>query len=270
MLRQLGKDYNSSLKEFLTELYDANEYVRDTKQGKFEIQRPAVSIIAASTIDWLLQNSKTDDFRSGFFSRFLFWPARAKNGWKGLGDNADTGMRSTLEYMLGEMKDLHGEARFSRPLIEKYNAWLREFEEEVNAQKLPSELQGFYTRLATYVLKFAVLHQIGQSLTLEITEQSLDYAIRTAEYLKGHLIALVEDEITVTGESRELKTIRQLIERESGIDRNTLLRRCKMTSDHLTKLTATLIESDQIRVEVAKGGGRPKQTYFAVREGEER
>jgi hypothetical protein len=262
LLKMLGKDYNASLKEFLTEIYDGSDYSRDTRGGgKVTITRPAVSILSATTVDWLVGNARESDFRSGFFARFLFWVAREKPKWKGLGEQEEHELVSTLKYMLAEMAEITGQVRLSKDRIAQYNDWLRGFESEVNDQRLPGELQGFYTRLGMYVLKFAVLYEVGTTMDLDISEQSMDYAIRLAEYLKSHLIALFEDEMNTSRDAKELRNVRDLIAREPEISRDTLLRRSKLTARHLDELLTTLIQSEEIVVIRIDTGGRPKLTY---------
>jgi hypothetical protein len=262
LLKMLGKDYNASLKEFLTEIYDGSDYSRDTRGGgKVTIVRPAVSILSATTVDWLVGNAKESDFRSGFFARFLFWVAHEKPTWKGLGEQYEHELVSTLKYMAAEIGTVTGQANLSKDRIAQYNEWLRGFEAEVNTQRLPCELQGFYTRLGMYVLKFSVLYEIGTTMTLDVTEQSMDYAIRLAEYLKSHLIALFEDEMNTSREAKDLRNIRELVTREPEISRDTLLRRSRLTARHLDELLMTLIQSGEIVAARTDTGGRPKQIY---------
>jgi 5S rRNA maturation endonuclease (ribonuclease M5) len=264
MLKSFGREYNFGLKELMTEFYDGYDYARETQAGgKKEVHDPAPSILAASTIDWLIGNAKTDDFKSGFFARFLFWAATEKNGWKGLDLNQEEhALVHTLESMLRDMQETEGQAVFGPKLIERYNEWLQAFESEVNDQKLPWELQGFYTRLGTYVLKFAVLYEIGTTYGLEVSLQSLNYAIQLADYLKSHVVRLFQDEVNATKEGREIRRVRQIIERAPGITRSELLKQSDLTARHLDEVLTTLVDSEQIQRTAERTGGRPKLTFF--------
>ena len=44
-----------------------------------KIERPVVSILAGSTLEWLQRQMGEDDVRGGFFPRFLFVPESAKD-----------------------------------------------------------------------------------------------------------------------------------------------------------------------------------------------
>lgn len=263
ILKSMGQDYNSGLKEMLTEIYDAPFYERQTRQGTAKIERPAVSILTASTIDWVIDRITAGDLNSGFLARFLYWPATQKNGWKGFNCRVRPENLEYLQLFLTNLRDLRGEAIFDNTVKEMYDAWLRCHEDEVNAQRLPPELQGFYTRIATYVLKFAVLYEVAMTQDLEITPEAMSYGIKLAEYLKSHLVKLMEDEIVTTRDGKDLKMIRQIIEREPGIDKSTILRKSKLVARRLNELLETLVQSNTVRVETIATDRRPRQTFYA-------
>jgi hypothetical protein len=263
MLKAMNNDYNSGLKEMLTELYDAPFYDRKTKSaGTIRIDKPAVSILAASTIDWVVDRITAGDLNSGFLARFLYWPAKEKNGWRGFDTYTAPEHTEYLQLFLENLRGVSGEAVFSKDVRHAYDIWLQGHEQEVNDQKLPASLQGFYTRIATYVLKFAVLYELAMTQDLGVGEEALGYAIALAEYLKSHLVRLMEDEIVTTKEGRELKLVKEIITREPGIDRSGVLRASKMMATKLTGLLATLVESGEVRVAVEKTSTKQKLRYY--------
>lgn len=264
MLKSMGMDYNGGLKELLTEIYDAPYYERQTKQGGIcRIEKPAISILAASTIDWVVDRITAGDLNSGFLCRFLYWPAKQKNGWKGFNSYTDPENAEYIRMYLQHVRDTAGEVTFPPAVKNQYDKWLRKHEEEVNEQKLPAELQGFYTRISTYVLKLAVLYEMAMTQNMTVCEEAMDYAIKLAEYLKSHLVRLMQDEIVTTRDGKELKIVREIIVREPGIDRATLLRKTHMTSRHLTELLDTLLQSQEVRAESQESGTRPRMVYYA-------
>lgn len=73
-LLQLNRGYSADAKQFLTNLYDVPptyEISRTTKENTL-LERPYLSILGASTIDWIKDNSNETDLRSGFLARFIF------------------------------------------------------------------------------------------------------------------------------------------------------------------------------------------------------
>lgn len=264
LLTMLGRDYNLGLKQMLTELYDAPFYRRETKGGRQDIDRPALSIMAASTIDWIVDRISDGDLRSGWLCRFLFWPATAKAEWKGLAVHRDAALADSLVAFLGDIALLHGEATFDDALRGRYNEWLRGHEEAVNDNKLPHEVLGFFTRLATYVLKFAVIYQASIDLSTEITAEALEYGIRTAERLKAEIVDLVRNELQTGRDARELKGLERIIRRCPGIERRELLQRCHMRTRLFRELIETLKQSGVVIERAQKVGSGVRLTYYAA------
>jgi hypothetical protein len=261
LLSNIGKDYNSGLKEFLTEIYDASFYSRQTKGGSQKIEKPAVSILAGSTIDWVVDRITSGDLRSGWLCRFLYWPATQKNGWKGMNIKHDMEMKEQLQRFLAELSYANGEVEMSPQITEAYNEWLRGHESEVNDQKLPADLQGFYTRIATYVLKFAILYQLSINLTTIITTEALGYAIRLAEYLKVNLIGLIQDDMVTTRDGKELNQLLSIIRTNPGIDRSTLLRKSHLTARKMDDLINTLVQREDVNIEANTCNKNGKNMY---------
>src|SRR5215510_12887341 len=68
-------DYMAGMVERLTELYDCPPtYTRQLREKTFTIEQPVLSILAASTLEWLQRQMGTDDVMAGFFPRFIFVP----------------------------------------------------------------------------------------------------------------------------------------------------------------------------------------------------
>ena len=263
LLQNIGREYNSGLKEFLTEIYDTGDYTRDTRSsGSVKIEGCALSIIAGSTIDWIIDRINGGDLRSGFLARFLFWPATRKNGWRGFGDTANVTINASMLSFVDCLAEMKGEATFDAEVIVLYNAWLREHENEVNTHALPVELQGFYTRIGTYVLKLAVLYQLSLSLSLEVTMEAMSYAIKLAEYLKSHLIRLIEDELVFTRDGKEIKRIKEIIQSAGTIERAELVRKAKMQSRRLDGLLMTLQQGEELVTEKIRKEGSHKSSLF--------
>lgn len=262
LLARLGRDYNAGLKEFLTAIFDGNPYKRATKRETIEIDDPALSILAASTIDWICDRITDGDMRGGFLARYLFWPSVNKNGWKGISDAADMRMLDHLQDCLGKFAEVSGQIQLSPSYIEEYNTWVYGHEQEVNEKRLPPEIMGFYTRLSTYVLKLSMLYQLAIDGQTHMSLAALQYAINLAEHLKSHLVRLVSEEMTTTKDAKDLKRVREVIERNPGITKTCLLRNCHLTSQHLDPLLTTLLESNQVIVQRIETGKKPKDTFY--------
>ena len=79
LLAASAKEYNGGMKEMLTALYDPRETFTRSRSGKdgvilTTVVRPSLSMLAGSTIDWLIHHLKEVDFNSGFMPRMLLFP----------------------------------------------------------------------------------------------------------------------------------------------------------------------------------------------------
>ena len=74
ILKAFGLEYMGGTKELLTHLYDSPSVHKRTLAGgePILIRDAFVSVLAASTVEWLLDTVKEDDFRAGFYPRFIF------------------------------------------------------------------------------------------------------------------------------------------------------------------------------------------------------
>ena len=74
LLKQLNRGYSGDSKEFLTAVYDvpySYEIARITR-GSILLERPYLSMLAATTREWLLDNMHESDLRSGFYARWIY------------------------------------------------------------------------------------------------------------------------------------------------------------------------------------------------------
>src|SRR3989339_899726 len=109
LLDLVRKDYNSGLKSLLTELYDVPDFlVRKTMGGVMTVERPCVSIMAATTMEWFLNSCKEDDFGSGFLPRFLFIPVRSKSRDLPIPPPADQAKKQKLVDELLQIQKIKG------------------------------------------------------------------------------------------------------------------------------------------------------------------
>lgn len=76
LLAMMGRDFNAEFKSTLTHWYDAPYMSKYATMGmggdEIVVRRPSVSILAGSTMEWLLEAAKTKDIAGGFYPRWLF------------------------------------------------------------------------------------------------------------------------------------------------------------------------------------------------------
>lgn len=250
-LATIGRDYMAGTKEMLTELYDGPErYTRSLKSQTWNIERPAISLLAATTLDWLESRITDGDLRGGFLGRFLFITATTKSSPKGLTGAMEPAARMRLRDGLIELtKITPGPARLVPEAKERYEGWMQGWEDEVTGSHHSTDLTGFAVRLQTYALKVAMLHQAsacldGRGTVEEITLPSMEAAIAYCRLLWRNVSALVDEEIAIGREAKELRRLRGMV--GQGIARSELLRLSKMKARDFDQLLDTLVQSGEV------------------------
>jgi len=120
LLDMLNRDYNAGLRQMLTELYDSPDkwVIERRKEKKRCIENAAISLLGATTLDWLEERVKARDLRGGFLARFLFLPA-IERGPRVIGNpHVNIAIRESLKDHLWHVAELEGTADYSRPQIE--------------------------------------------------------------------------------------------------------------------------------------------------------
>ena len=269
-LSALGRDYLSGLKEVLTELYGNKPYLRETMKGSSRIDSHSVSILAGSTIEWLRGRAQAGDLEAGFLPRFLFWRGEEKLPRKGWTNHQFSAMQEELVESLKVFTTVE-----PLPVLpddgvrEAFDAWNAKHEDEVDGQQLPGCLRGFYTRLATYVLKFAVIYEqaMPQGLSFTMHRESLDYAIRLVEHLKRSLVDLVEEYLVQGRDAQDIDKVTQALKELGGeADKSSLLRRTRMLVMHFDRVMQTLLQSGEVtqaQGQTTSSGGRPPILYIS-------
>lgn len=260
MLSRMNLNYMMGTKEFLTTIYDGNSYERQLKSGTIKIENPAPSFLSASTIEWIMEKISDGDIRSGFLARYTYWCATTKNGWKGIGKSNTTWnwqKHNELANALKTFSVYHGEAVLSDPIREQYDEWLHAHETGVNEQGYGDGVQGFFTRLGAYCLKFAMLYNLALGGETTISAEAMDYAIRLTTYLRSRVESLITNDLAVTPEARELKRVLTIIKEHPGCTKTEALRLCKIKVNHFNELLETLDQAGLIVAERFEGKTKP-------------
>jgi hypothetical protein len=261
LIEHMRKEYMRGTMEALTAIYDCPDtYEMKTKgNGLRKIDKPAINILGASTIDWLQASVK--DLKGGFIPRFLFWPATQKGEWKGMTPPPNQILQKSMVDFLRDVSRQDAQIEFPADVRGRFNEWTRAHEEGFNADRLPAVLLGFYTRMTTYVAKMGVLYYISNHRKPGIDIDSLESAIRVIDYLKSHLTKLVCEDFVYTKEGALLKEIKGIIKQAGKIEHQLLLKNSRMLKVDLDRVIMTLLDSEEIRVTHEKTAGRPRKVY---------
>jgi hypothetical protein len=245
-LASFERSYMQGVKEFLADLFDCRPlYRRELKGRQFEIKNPSISILAASTPEWLRSRLKEDDIRGGFFPRFIYIPASQKERSIAIPPEKDIRLENNIATQLNRLRKLEGPADLS--LIKPfYEEWYGIHEAELTGQEDGDLLSGFWTRLSIYLLKFALIYHVAEAGDLRIGESALNKALLLTTWLKKGIKDTLGKDLVFGKDQRDKAKVLRIIEREPGVPHSVALKRSKMLSRYFQPVIDTLIAEGSV------------------------
>jgi hypothetical protein len=214
-LKEIDKTFNQGAKETLTEIYDSGIIVKSNKtilaenNGEpIEVDNTALSILSASTKDWLEEYVKLSDVSAGFIARFIFVPADRKTRFYAWPQNPNDEIVDLIKQDLAAISEkADGEITTSvaKPL---YKVWYKHLFDRVHTEETVSKTIGFDQRLSIYALKFAMIIHAANSSNNALSIDSMVRGIALAEYFRAKIRMLFQ----TTFLSRFDKNKRQIAE----------------------------------------------------------
>lgn len=221
LLRKLNKDVEN--KASLTSLYDKDYYGKDLVGAhgngiSVNINKPFLSILAATNPDWLHDEIKTADYTSGFFNRFIILDiniyAKLKAFKETKQQNFEKFQKCSLDIVkyLDKVHSVENPLALDTALIETiYSDWfdekLRQYEDSED------HIRSFLLRQLSGALKYALIIQVydyfylGKDIntlkTLEV--KYMEIGIYLAELFMKHIEAHIEKMNLDDGEFEALK-----------------------------------------------------------------
>lgn len=269
MLGMLKRDYMAGARELITDFFDSPEsYQRTTgKDGVTTIKRPALSFLAATTLDWLQERMSTRDMRGGLFARFLFVVGREKNGSIYEPPPRDMHVENDLVYHLRELVDLGKERPREVDLdivMPMFRSWQQAYEDDINRRQPSSDLMGVFNRTTVYVLKIATIAHYAHTIESDtICPGDFDFATQMVEASQREVERVWDEDMTRDKDDAAMRRVLDLVSRagEVGIERSALLRASRHKARQLTEYIDTLVESRQVDVETRPNAGRTETRY---------
>ncbi|MCX6152222.1 MAG: DUF3987 domain-containing protein [Ignavibacteriales bacterium] len=254
-LSQFNKSYNADGKQFFTNLFDVPEWYevsRVTKENTI-LERPYLSILAASTIDWVQEFSSETDLRSGFFARFLYVIRnipdkeyipllKLKELTKRSENYIDT--RGIFDFLvnISEEKPLE----ISKDAAEIFILYdIQSYKELLNSDN-ENEV-SFKARLLIHTLKFAGLIALSDK-SFTISKDNVQDAINLSECLfKPNIEKLLNSELKQDEFTRKQDHVIRIIKNRSGqLSRSDLLNNAGYKAKELDEIISNLIQKEKI------------------------
>lgn len=248
-----GKDYNSGLKEALTELYDGpSTFKRSLQSGDVTVSSPAITILGASTLDWLESKVSTNDLGSGFIPRFVFVTAAEKASLKGMTGAMDAGARERLVSGLRRIADRGPSAAvFDQEAKEQLDTWMYGWEAEASQVAHSVDVSSFANRLQTAAVKLSILYSLSTEAdvvgvnVVRVGPEAVTRAITYARLLYRNVTSLVDEQIA-TSRTHQVQRQIQRIARGKGTSWSTLLRLMHMNARELRPYVETMVETGEL------------------------
>jgi hypothetical protein len=130
------------------------------------------------------------------------------------------------------------------------------WEAEVMGTSHRTDLSGFAVRLQTYALKLAALYRISACAydddppDHEVDEQSVRQAIAYCRVLWQNVAGLIDEDVAVTKESKELRRLKGII--GHGTTRSDALKLSKLRAKDFDQYVDTLVQSGEVTNEKRK------------------
>lgn len=255
VLEQFNRSYMAGTKEMLTDLFDCPPlHKRKLKSGEVKITSPCISILSASTIEWLQSKIKENDVMSGFLARFLYVVADSPSKILPFPPPSDEGRAQELVQKLKSMAAIKGNMPLSQAALDMYEDWYREQRAPVEAEPGNDRIAPFMSRLESYVLKFAMIYQLAEDGRLEVHEQNMQLALHLTRLLQLNVRCLFDDGLVFGREAQDAQKVLRITKRAKVITRSDLVKAFRDGAKRLDDALKTLTESEEI--ESFKDGSR--------------
>lgn len=246
-LRNFEANYMRGTKEMLTEMFDCpSEYKRVIKSQEIVIKDPCISIMSASTVEWLNGAIKEHDVKGGFLPRFIFIPADKPSKLLPIPPVPDPVQRAEVVRLLEGIAQREGVFQLSQDAADIYDSWYRDNDRQM-AKDIDSEsLAPFYSRLSMCLLKFAMLYELSAVGSFTVSVESMQSSCALVDQLKVNIKDLMDTELLLTPEAVLNKKVTTIVKQHPGITRSELLRKSRALAKQLETAVQLLTERGEL------------------------
>jgi Protein of unknown function (DUF3987) len=267
--RSMERDYNSSLRPFLTTLYDCPpDYKRSLSDSSksTHIKAPYLGIVGCSTEEWLIERIQETDIAGGFLPRFLFVQGITKPPTFRIPPTPTRFARDELFSHLSEI-DNHiakisshngGLLYFTEDAKEFYYSWFDKIES--SRTNLNIHVRPFIERLRPYCIKLSMIETVA-ALESTISLGSVKAACQQVDFLLAQL-QIITSHIQTSRTGKHRAKILRFLEKQSPnwVLRNVCQKGTSLDSKkEFDPAIQTLLDMGDIEVNPSyKNNGSPK------------
>ncbi len=282
-LALLGRDFNAEVKSNMADWWDspaARSYTTKGMAEKIVMNRPAVSILAGTTLSWFTEAARSKDVSGGFYARMLFAVAE-KSDVKpmilppprdevkaNVIKAALADIPKTFQYEMHESGRMHlddgGRREYERAYLSLHETYGGS-----------DTLGPFATRGQVYILKLAMVSAIGRRRSLEIGAEDVQYGYGLVKDALRDIEETVTLEVADTKTERHLNSLRRLLRKAGlqGLTKRALFKGGPVRDpEYFEKLFKTLLANEwgrpvpgrradsQLIVSLELRNGKPEET----------
>jgi len=260
LLDQFKRSYSEGILALLTDFYDCPaKYDRETqKDGQIIINDVFISILGASTVDWLNKNMSQDQSEGGFWPRFLFWPARDRKPLMEVPPEPDDFKKNTLVYQLKELESTAGKVILSDPAEALFRAWCRKSDKSAMGHALGPSFVKYLSRMQSYAIKIAMLFEVSEAKSLDISEVAMQKALKLIDWLVEELAYMFVNDIASDRRMAKEQQLMRVVRDRPGITKRDAMRAMHVPAKEFEGLAESLKAKEYIEIVTKKGtAGRP-------------
>lgn len=244
--------------EMLTELFDGKDEFKEKTlmRGEIVIFKPAISIIAATTPEWLGGQISTSTVGSGFISRVIIVyedtidPDKVEIFYDHLDipklDKLEEGLKEDLRHI---NDNLTGEYDFDTDAKEFVRKWYKDLMKKIQSGSgnTDTRIRDFIIRKHTHLLRVSMLYAASRSDELIIKQCDVNRALTILEATERRLPA-VFDLLSVNKGLNDLKDVVSYVKSRGKVTRAELLRTFlhRLSQTMFDDIIATAIQVGQL------------------------
>ena len=261
----LGTDaIRSGIIPALTDLYDspAKWQYHTRARGREELNNVTLSMLAASTKDWLKTSIPASAIGGGFTSRIIF--VVEENPSKLIlfpQEKAESEhLRQSLVADLEEICKIKGAVQFTHGARELALEWYEREACEVHDEKI----DGYFGRKHDTMFKLATVLSVSENSTLLVEAHHIERALKLLEHNEKYLNTILES-VTSSDIGGDTEKVLMIIKKFGRIQHTNLLRKCWRYADAMAfgAMITTLLESGEIEMFLDKQNTR----WYKVKRG---
>lgn len=204
----------------LTDLYDTpNEWQSETvMRGDQRLYDVCLSVMGASTPDWMQTMLPADAFKGGFMSR-LFLVGYPDNWYKRISDPPppDEAIGRQLVEQLSALAQHESELKWDKSARDYFADWYDSLEEPE-----PGPKAAYLERKQDQMLRLAMLLQISYGPTNILTRDAIEQSLNIIHSVEPDALRMI-DYIAVEPRMRVVQRIMELLEVKGSIMESELL-----------------------------------------------